>query len=165
MSKIGVTLGGYAFEVDINSSQRMDSEVTVQINGETIRAVVPETDLPIDQLGWIIVDGRPHEIVIDSELSWIKAGGGLHVLEVRDLEAPVTRPVSLDSRIKAPIPGVIKAVFVKLGDAVEAGQPLLVLEAMKMENEIHATKPGTVSQLAVMAGQKVTLNEVLVEIT
>ena len=107
MSKIGVTLGGYAFEVDINSGQRMDSEVTVQINGETIRAVVPETGLPIDQLGWIIVDGRPHEIVIDSELSWIKAGGGLHVLEVRDLEAPVTRPVSLDSRIKAPIPGIV----------------------------------------------------------
>ncbi len=165
MSKIGVTLGGYAFEVDINPGQRMDSEVTVQVNNESIRAVVPETGTPIDQLGWIIVDGRPHEIVIDSELSWIKACGGLHVLEVRDLEAPVTRPVSLDSRIKAPIPGVIKAVLVKLGDSVEAGQPLLVLEAMKMENEIHATKPGIVSQLAVTAGQKVTLNEVLAEIT
>src|SRR3972149_7791509 len=123
MSKIGVTLGGYAFEVDINPGQRMDSEVTVQVNGETIRAVVPESGTPIDQLGWIIVDGRPQEIVIDSELSWIKACGGLHVLEVRDLEASVTRPVSLDSRIKAPIPGVIKAVLVKLDDSGGAGQP------------------------------------------
>ena len=77
----------------------------------------------------------------------------------------MTRPVSLDSRIKAPIPGVIKAVFVKLGDSVEAGQPLLVLEAMKMENEIHATRPGIVSQLVVTAGQKANLNQVLAEVT
>jgi biotin carboxyl carrier protein len=47
---------------------------------------------------------------------------------------------------------------------VEAGQPLLVLEAMKMENEIHAPRSGTIEQMLVGAGQCVMLHEVLAEI-
>jgi biotin carboxyl carrier protein len=162
MSKIGVTIDGHNFEVEINLNQRMDTEFTVLVNGEPARVVLPDR---ADQLEWIIVDNLPHEIVIDSDLGWIKAKTGLHRIEVRDLEARVARPMSHDGRIKAPIPGLIKSVLVSLGDPVAAGQPLLVLEAMKMENEVHAPRAGVVAQLNVSAGQSVTLNEVLAEIT
>ena len=50
------------------------------------------------------------------------------------------------------------------GDHVEAGQPLLVLEAMKMENEIRAPRSGMVSQLTASAGDNVALHEVMAEI-
>ncbi len=164
MSKIGVTIDGHTFEVEISLNQRVDSELTVMVNGEPAHVVVPDRDAPPDQLDWMIVDRRPYEIVLDPDLTWIRTWSGLHHIEVRDLEARVARPISRDSRIKAPIPGLIKTVFVAAGDRVAAGQPLLVLEAMKMENEIHAPRSGIVTQLNVSAGQSVALNEVLAEI-
>ncbi len=165
MSKIVVTVGGHTFEVDIDLNQRHNAEISVQVDEETRRVSVPDLDAPIDQMEWIIVDDRPCEIVIDPDLRWIRDKTGVHFLEVRDLEARVTRPVSRDGRIKAPIPGLIKAVFVAEGDQVEVGQPLLILEAMKMENEIHAPKSGVVTQISVKPGQDVALHEVLAEVS
>jgi biotin carboxyl carrier protein len=57
--------------------------------------------------------------------------------------------------IKAPMPGLVRAVTVAVGDSVEAGQRLVLLEAMKMENEIHAPRAGTVKAVRVAAGETV----------
>jgi biotin carboxyl carrier protein len=164
MSKVEVTLGGHTFEIEINLNQRVDHDVPVIVNGQVLMVTVPDLDAPIDQMEWIIVDEHPHEIVIDPDLRWIRDQTGVHFLEVRDLESGVSRPVSRDGRIKAPIPGLIKAVLAAEGDRVEAGQPLFILEAMKMENEIHAPKSGVISQIGVKPGQDVLLHEVLAEI-
>ncbi len=165
MSKVEVTLGGHTFEVDVNLNLRTDGDLPVTVNGAPLHVTVPDLDAPIDQMEWIIVDDRPHEIVIDPDLRWIRDFTGVHFLEVRDLDVPVTRPVSRDGRIKAPIPGQIKAILVAEGDRVEAGQPLFILEAMKMENEIHAPKSGLVSHVAVKPGQDVARQEVLAEVS
>ena len=164
MSKIAVIVGGHEFEIEIDLSARTGSDLKVSVNGQTLPVSVPDLDAPIDQMEWVIVDGRPHELVIDPELRWLRTRTGLHWLEVRDLEARVARPMSRDGRVKSPIPGLIKEIFVGMDDPVEAGQPLLILEAMKMENEIRAPRAGLVSQLNVTVGQTVTLNEVLIEI-
>jgi biotin carboxyl carrier protein len=80
------------------------------------------------------------------------------------METDLPRPPIGDGRIKAPIPGQVTQVIVSIGDEVELGEPLLVLEAMKMENEIRAPRTGRVKALNVLAGQRVALNEVLAEI-
>jgi biotin carboxyl carrier protein len=165
MSKVEVTLGGHTFEVEVNLNQRVDHELSVTANGQALTVTVPDLDAPLDQMEWIIVDQRPHEIVIDPDLRWLRDQTGIHFMEVRDLEARAARPISRDGRIKAPIPGQIKNVFAAEGDRVEAGQPLFILEAMKMENEIHAPKSGVVSQIRVKPGQDVLLHEVLAEIS
>jgi biotin carboxyl carrier protein len=165
MSKVAVTVGGHTFEVEVDLNQRHNSEISVHIDGAPRHVSVPDLDAPIDQMEWIIVDHRPREIVIDPDLRWIRDDTGLHFLEVRDLEARVMRPVSRDGRVKAPIPGLIKTLFITEGDWVEVGQPIIVLEAMKMENEIHAPKSGIVTQVNVRPGQDVTLHEVLAEIS
>ncbi len=165
MSKVEVVLGGHTFEVDLNLNLRTDGDVPVTVNGAPLHVTVPDLDAPIDQMEWIIVDDHPHEIVIDPDLRWVRDYTGVHFLDVRDLDTHMTRPVSRDGRIKAPIPGQIKTVLVAEGDRVEAGQPLFILEAMKMENEIHAPKAGVVSQVAVRPGQDVTRHEVLAEIS
>jgi biotin carboxyl carrier protein len=59
---------------------------------------------------------------------------------------------------------LIKFVLAAEGEQVEAGQPLFILEAMKMENEIHAPKSGVISQISAKPGQEVMLHEVLAEI-
>jgi biotin carboxyl carrier protein len=68
------------------------------------------------------------------------------------------------SRIEAPIPGKVVAVAVAAGDEVEPGQPLVVLEAMKMENELVAEQAGRVAEVHVAAGDTVDTGAVLVEL-
>lgn len=68
------------------------------------------------------------------------------------------------SRIEAPIPGKVVAVKVEMGDHVEAGQPVVVLEAMKMENELTVERAGVVISVNVQAGRIVEAGTVLVEI-
>jgi biotin carboxyl carrier protein len=61
--------------------------------------------------------------------------------------------------IQAQMPGVIQKVYVKVGDEVKAGDPLCVLVAMKMENEIRSVTDGVVKEVFVEAGMKVGLND------
>jgi acetyl-CoA/propionyl-CoA carboxylase biotin carboxyl carrier protein len=63
--------------------------------------------------------------------------------------------------VTSPMQGTVLAVNVADGDAVEAGQLVCVVEAMKMENEIHAPHAGVVAQLSVAAGQPVTSGQVI----
>jgi len=64
-------------------------------------------------------------------------------------------------QIVAPMPGKIVRVLVQAGDHVEAGQGLLVVEAMKMQNEIRSPKSGTVERVLVSEGQPVNAGEIL----
>lgn len=72
--------------------------------------------------------------------------------------------LSKGARVKPPMPGRIVSVEVRVGDAVKKGQGLLVLEAMKMQNEITAPVEGLVKAINVKPGQTVDANAVLVEI-
>jgi pyruvate carboxylase subunit B len=64
--------------------------------------------------------------------------------------------------LRAPMPGLVVRVLVEAGQTVAAGQPLLVLEAMKMENELRAPAAGVVQGVGVKAGQAVEKGQVLV---
>ncbi len=66
--------------------------------------------------------------------------------------------------LKAPLPGTITAVNVKVGDTVSAGQVVIVLEAMKMQNNIEAEQAGTVTAIHVNAGDTVMEGSVLLTI-
>ena len=67
--------------------------------------------------------------------------------------------------ITAPMPGKIVKVLVKEGEAVEAGRGVLVMEAMKMENELKASKAGTVQEIKVKEGQAVEMGALLLVIS
>jgi acetyl/propionyl-CoA carboxylase alpha subunit len=80
---------------------------------------------------------------------------------IRDLSAANAAPLG-PAPIKAPMPGLIVRVNVKIGDTVEAGQGVVVMEAMKMENELRATSAGTVRSIEVAAGAAVEKGALLV---
>lgn len=163
MHKVGVTIGGRTYVIDIKINPLSDTELAVELDGETIPVTVRSLSNP-ESLDWILVGNRSYEVVIDRDLHWVEAIGRLYQVTTHDLESGVARPVSGDARIKAPIPGVITRLLVAVGDTVQAGQPVMILEAMKMENEIRAPRSGQVSQLAVSVGQGVGLGELLAEI-
>lgn len=77
---------------------------------------------------------------------------------------PQSAPVTGGETVEAPMPGTIVGVSVKVGDRVKKGQVLVVLEAMKMENEIVAPLDGTIAAVNVSKGQTVNPGEALVQI-
>lgn len=74
------------------------------------------------------------------------------------------KPVNENEELHAPMPGKIVSVHVKAGQEVMPGDPLLVLEAMKMQNTLTATSKGTVVSVNVRDGQNVSKDDLLVEI-
>jgi acetyl/propionyl-CoA carboxylase alpha subunit len=80
---------------------------------------------------------------------------------IRDLSAANAGP-SGPAHVIAPMPGLVVRINVKVGDKVEAGQGIVVMEAMKMENELRATGPGTVRSIEVEAGTAVEKGMALV---
>ncbi len=103
------------------------------------------------------VDAGPDELVVVSE-------GQPHLynrLEVTDAEAVAAGG---DGLLRAPMPGTVLAIAAGAGAAVLEGEPLLVLEAMKMELTITAPFDGRVGRLAVAAGEQVDLDQLLIEL-
>ncbi|MBQ8098364.1 MAG: acetyl-CoA carboxylase biotin carboxyl carrier protein subunit [Bacteroidaceae bacterium] len=78
--------------------------------------------------------------------------------------APAAAPTGAGKALKAPLPGVINDIKVAVGTPVKAGQTVLILEAMKMENEINAECDGTVTSIAVNKGDSVMEGAVLLTI-
>ncbi len=88
------------------------------------------------------------------------------ITETRPMQVPTISHESehVNGVITAPMPGVIVSVTKKAGENIIAGEPILVLEAMKMENEIRAPVGGTLLEVKVSPGQRVDKGETLVVI-
>ena len=80
-----------------------------------------------------------------------------------EIEKEVATPIT-GNTVNAPLPGRVISIVVKVGDKVKAGQDVVILEAMKMENNISSDHAGTVKQILVSEGDTVAANAVLVEI-
>ena len=74
-------------------------------------------------------------------------------------------PPDLSRLLICPMPGLLTQLHVKAGDRVEAGQPLAVVEAMKMENILRATKPGTVARVAAAPGDSLAVDQIILEMS
>jgi biotin carboxyl carrier protein len=117
----------------------------------------------------ILLRGESHEIRIapapEGTLN-IQTGRQEFIAEVIDPRAWSGRRHShaeLEGRqqIVAPMPGKVVRVLVKVGEKVEAGQGLIVVEAMKMQNEIRSPKTGTVERILAIEGQPVNAGDIL----
>ena len=159
MSTLHVTIDNHTYTVELKPSGRGGEVYDVVINGQSLSVTLPHPTATVAEMEWLIVDGRPYEIVADPTLQWINAYDGLHTVDVQDANQRVSRPRSGDGRVKAPIPGLITRILVEPGAAVAAGQAMLILEAMKMENEIRAPFDGVVSSLSVVDEATVVRNK------
>jgi biotin carboxyl carrier protein len=111
-------------------------------------------DVTVEKIGgslMVRVAGREFQVEILDPRSWRRARVGSIELEGRQ-------------QLAAPMPGKIVRVLAVAGEKVEAGQGLLVIEAMKMQNEIRSPKSGTLERIA-QEGKTVTAGEILAIVT
>ena len=100
----------------------------------------------------------------------LKINGKIHKVEIKDRYDLLLEKMGMVgagagkiNSVKAPMPGLIVKVNIQVGDVVKAGDALLVLEAMKMENMIKASAEAKVSQIKIKKGDSVEKGQVLIE--
>ncbi len=110
------------------------------------------------------VNGTAYEVIMKEEIKKTKTPTLVRAASQRPAEPLKVNPSSSISQILAPIPGVVLSIDVAVGDTLKIGDRMLVLEAMKMENNIVCEKAGTITAMKVVVGQQVLQNEVMIEI-
>jgi biotin carboxyl carrier protein len=152
--KYKVRIDGRTFEAEVGNVDARP--IVVMVEGERFE-VWPEAG-PVAESPPIEAEGAR----LGSGKAKPKAEGAR--VEPRRAEAAqVDRPGPGANRVRAPIPGVIDSIAVRAGDAVDVGDPLCVIEAMKMKNIIRASRGGTIDDVLVAQGQHVHHNDVLLE--
>ena len=122
-----------------------------------------------DNIAEIEVNGSKYEVEINKEIKTPKTPKLVRqrVIPTGDSDrAKTSKPTERKGvgGIKAPLPGIILEIKVKVGDTVKIGDTLLIMEAMKMENNIKADKEGKISEIKVNTGDSVLEGDLLVEI-
>ncbi len=166
--KLEVQVGGRARLVEID---REGSRLRCSIDGREVLVDAAEISPGVYS---ILLGSESVEVHVargaDDEHVEIYSGGrefSARVLDPRSWRGKHGHAIEAEGRqqIVAPMPGKIVRVLVSAGDSVEAGRGLLVVEAMKMQNEIRAPKTGKIEQLLVSEGQAVNAGEILLVIS
>ncbi|MEO5874566.1 MAG: biotin carboxylase N-terminal domain-containing protein [Streptosporangiaceae bacterium] len=133
--------------------------------GEPVAVSVRGTQVRVGDT--LVTGGRtaPYQIAWDGGTLWIGRDGGAWAVREAERAAGGGAAAVAGGILRSPMPGTVLAVKVAGGDTVEAGQPVVIVEAMKMEHTVTAAIAGTVSRLPVRAGDQVALDAVLAEIT
>lgn len=150
-----ITLDGSEYRIEIHGN-------TVLVNGQPFVVGFGE--------GSVTVDGTRYEVALEGNTAIVN--GIPYAIAIAGLEpgraaAPAAAPVEVAEGagvIRAIMPGKVIGVLVAEGDEVAEGDVAVILEAMKMENELRADRGGVVQQVAVAPGDDVELGQVLVVI-
>ena len=143
-----IVVNGETFEIDYQRMPR-SGVTSLLINQHSLEAVVEEQDG-----GWqVLIRGELYPVVVVDERTHrlSKARGSF--------AAP-----DGDAAVKSPMPGTIIAVPVNEGDVVQKGDQVIILESMKMENELRAPRAGVVTHIRVETGAGVEKGQVLLVI-
>jgi biotin carboxyl carrier protein len=157
------TVGGRTRRVEIHAGEG-DGRFRVRLDGREVEVDVREAGAHTLSL---LVDGRSHEVSLERVEGGYRAGVRGTALDVLLTEgaaatAAPRRTAGGPARVQAPMPGKLVRVLVSAGEEVGAGQGLVVMEAMKMENEIRSPRAGRVKEAPVREGQAVETGALLV---
>ncbi len=159
-----VTIRGKTVPVEVRSGEVCVGGKTVSVDLAGIRGTDVST---------LLMDGTSHRVVARRDgRNWVVDVGGCHeVAEVIDERMAVIREMTGGPEasngaqaIRAPMPGLIVRVEVDESDRVEPGQGLVIIEAMKMENELRAEAPARVERIHVSHGDAVEKGQLLIDL-
>lgn len=140
-------------------------EYKYTINGNKYEVAINSIN---DNIANVVVNGEEYEVQMEKEPEPVKKKVVVRPVahpEAETASAPTsTNKVDLNNAVKSPLPGVITEIKVKVGDEVKAGDTVVVLEAMKMANNLDAEKSGKVTAVLVKEGESVMEDTPLVVI-
>lgn len=148
-------------------------EIKLEKQGDTLRAWINEQTYHVEILNThasgfkLKIDGHTFQLnwAEDKGRYWIAERGRTYLLEAASKR---NRPREYESEeerhLRAPMPAHVHMLAVAVGDFVQKGQTLLILEAMKMEIRITAERDGRIVKVFIEAGQTITRDELLIEI-
>ncbi len=157
-----VTIDGKSFRLEL---ERADGRWHCRLDGREVRmdAVLARRDVLS-----LLIEGKAHEIkrertATDMHL-WV--GGARYAAELRDPRSLRSRKTVAEDetgpkKLTAAMPGKVVRLLIREQDEVEAGQSILVVEAMKMQNEIKSPKKGIVQKIVAREGDNVNPGDVL----
>jgi biotin carboxyl carrier protein len=166
--KYATTLNDKTYLIEINEDRR------VIVNG--VEYTVDFESVSGQPVYSLLIDGRSYEAYIyetEDRQAWqVLLRGDLHTVRVEDerekrlrAAAGVMVPAaSGEFHLKAPMPGLIVAVPVSEGQPVKKGDNLVILESMKMQNELKCPREGAVTRVKVKPGDSVEQNQILVTV-
>jgi biotin carboxyl carrier protein len=159
-----VSMNGRARSADVNGDRVLidgqEFKVSLQKRGDEYLASVDEM-----QFGARVDNGCVTVDEVRIELAFGPAGAGGRMVETPRVEGTKPKkPVqeAIAGAVVAPMPGKIVTIMVKVGDTVTPGDPILILEAMKMQNEVDSPFSGKVKEVRVREGESVDAHDVLV---
>lgn len=133
--------------------------------GHEPKPAAPLTQTPAVQLNNTAGAVGYYSVKVDGKLYQVEVGPAGAVQQIKaavDENIPQSASIQPASRLNSPLAGTILALKVSIGQRIEAGQVVLLMEAMKMETEIRASQSGTVSQIHISVGSAVTTGDLLV---
>ncbi len=148
-----------------NLSAYAPTDFNVTMHGETYHIRVTGVGHKTDEQRpfFVTVDGVPEQILIETLTETVPTEAGM--VDTRRASKGSKRPkATQEGHVTSSMPGTIVDILVKPGAKVKAGDPVLVIEAMKMENEVPAPVAGTIKNVNVAKGDSVNPDEALVEI-
>jgi biotin carboxyl carrier protein len=170
--RFNLLIDGQDFDVELG----MGKAVVVKVNGQVYRAKPKRTSK-----GWTVsLDKKKYQVEIDVQESEIAVNGRKHTVEIKNLRRGTPSLSCItdvkgggarrskdgvflgEEKVTPPMPGKVVTLKVKEGEKVKPGTPLLVLEAMKMQNEIVSNTDGVVREIRVSEGDFVESRDILV---
>ncbi len=162
--KYTATIGEKVYEIEVGADN------TIKVNGNP--HAFDFRGIDGDVLYSLLMDNRSYEVLVE------RCGGDSFRISIGDEQLEVAvedermhkigkglgkvSPTGGDAIVKAPMPGLVKGVPVEVWQEVKAGQGVIILEAMKMENELRAPRAGVIHDIKVKPGDKVEQGQVLV---
>lgn len=144
-------------------------EYKYKINGNIYNVAVGDVD--DNNIAQVEVNGVPYKVELEgTKTAPVKVAAPKPSAAPRTssgekvIAKPAAAGAGAGAKVVAPLPGVVLSVQVKVGDTVKAADTVVLLEAMKMENAIHAGRDGKVASIAVAAGDSVLEGAVLLTI-
>lgn len=125
---------------------------SILADGKSYHAVIEHVDRAAKQLK-LKINGNNYELAIKEPIDQLLQKMGLNISSARKIDA-----------IKAPMPGLVLKILVEEGQQIKKGDPVLILEAMKMENVFKAPGDATVKSIKVTERKAVEKGEVLIEL-